>query len=99
MFTEGYLYKTEYGYSGKFFDIYNKKEYNVVCKFYDEKKLNVFINSDGKLKRIGTMIEIEPVKIRSDKIYTQVAVIKSGDYDYFVIEDKDKSGKTFYRVI
>jgi len=99
--VDGFLFKYGSNFHGRLRDWYEKREYKVVCKPYSDKKYNVFIEKDSKLKLIGTMIKIDPVEVRGNKKYKQVAVIKlfDDDYDYFVLEDKSKNGKTYYKII
>ncbi len=101
MIVEGVLFKGRDTFLGIFKDWKNKKEIKVVCKPYSENKYNVFVEDNGKLKLIGRMFSVEREKVRCDKEYDQVAVIKlfNDDYTYSVLECKSKDGKTYYKVL
>ena len=102
LFTEGVLFKNENGmFIGTVKDFKSGTTSKIVCKQYKEGKYNVFIEVNDKLKLVGTMVMINPIKVRGDKMYKQIAVMKlfDSDYDYSVLEDISKNGKVFYKII
>ena len=102
MFTDGILFKNnENLFTGVVRNLKGNKEAKIICKKYKDNRYNVFIDCDGKISRVGTLILINPIQVRGDKLYKQIGIIKlfNDDYEYNVLEDKTKNGKVYYKIL
>ena len=97
---EAWLYPAKYGLRGRA-QLASGEVVGLICKYYQPNKLNVFLSTDG-LNRIG-ILHFLPYKqkVLAEKLYDQVGFMRlfGIDYNYLVLEARDRKGNLYYRVL